>query len=151
MKKLENQIEVLESFVTKHELINQRISTSSVGWHIEHSLLVINSIIDTLSKSNQEDYKPAFNWRKQLVFIRKQIPRGKARAPKSVVPSGFDLERLLNHIQKTKISIKGLSHLHAGQFFKHPGLGHLTLKDTQIFIEIHTNHHLKIIKDIITK
>ncbi len=149
MENLENQLAEIESFFSKQELIDSNISSASIGWHMEHSLLVIDGIIYSLSKSIPENYKPTFNWSKQFIFLRKQIPRGKARAPKSVVPTNFDSEHLLKHIQKTKEYIKRLANQKPGQFFNHPGLGALTLKDTVKFLQIHTHHHLQIMREIL--
>ena len=42
-----------------------------------------------------------------------------------------------------------MKELHANSNFKHPYFGVLNLKMTKRFLEIHTNHHLKIIKEIL--
>jgi hypothetical protein len=150
MDKLSELLNELESKIPKQELINQTISKSSVGWHIEHTLLTINLIIRALKKSNQNDYKWKFNFPRVLVFSMNNIPRGGAKSPKAVQPkNNFNTESLKNHINIATERIKELSSLKKDNFFEHPVFGNLNLKPTIKFLEIHTNHHIKIINDII--
>jgi hypothetical protein len=125
------------------------ISASPVGWHIEHSLLTINAIIDQLHKSDTTKYKWKFKLPKLIVFTTKKIPRGRAKAPAAVQPNTFTEGSLQQHIQLTKEKINSLATCQADQYFNHPFFGHLRLKDTIKFLQIHTAHHLSIISDII--
>lgn len=80
---------------------------------------------------------------------RKKIPRGKAKAPKSVQPkSDYTLESLQEKLLKTRSKIAELQLLSKDHYFQHPGLGNMKLKQMIKFLEIHTRHHLKIIHDI---
>ncbi len=134
MEKLKKLIQDLESKIPNQEMFNPTISKSSVGWHIEHTLLTMNLVIGALQKSNPENYKRTFNFYRILVFAMNKIPRGKAKAPKIVQPKeDFNIESLRSH----------------KNYFEHPYFGHLTLKPTIKFLKIHTNHHLQIINDII--
>jgi len=54
----------------------------------------------------------------------------------------------MQQIEKAKIKLEELRELNPQQFFNHPGFGNLRLKKTIQFLEIHTQHHLKIIEDI---
>lgn len=82
----------------------------------------------------------------------KKIPRGRGKSPEVVQPKGnITKEDLFNHLEITKIKIKGLEHLSRDNYFEHPFFGKLKLKDTICFLEIHTKHHLEIIEDIINK
>ena len=47
-----------------------------------------------------------------------------------------------------KNSLVDLETLNANSYFTHPYFGDLNLKKTIWFLNLHTNHHLKIIKDI---
>ncbi len=75
MKKLNTLLMLLESKIEKSEQINLRVSKSSVGWHIEHTLLVINVIIAGLKNSNPGEYKWKFNLSRLFVFTFNKIPR----------------------------------------------------------------------------
>jgi hypothetical protein len=146
LKKILTQI---EEAIPHFEEINPSISNSNIGWHIEHSLMVFNGIIDTLSRSNPKEYKWTFNFKRLVVFTRRKIPRGIAKAPKSVVPKmDFSMESLFAHLEKAKIKLEEIKQLDPKQFFNHPGFGNIRLKQTVRFLAIHTKHHLDIIHDI---
>jgi hypothetical protein len=81
----------------------------------------------------------------------KKIPRGKAKAPKVVVPKeGVTIANLEQHLAKARDAIKALEFVSKNHFFKHPYFGNLKKKQTILFLEIHTQHHLKIILDIVS-
>lgn len=149
MKKLQQLLLVLEEKIPHHEKINTAVSASSVGWQIEHILLTIKIILEGLKKSNPKDYKWKFNIPRVLVYTMKKIPRGKAKAPSIVIPEKYDEATIRHHLQKVKDALKNTEELHAKQFISHPFFGHLRMKKTIKFLEIHTMHHLKIIDDII--
>lgn len=145
--KLLNQ---LESKIPLSETLDEKISQANVAWHIEHSLLVIDSIRKFIVDSNPKDYKWSFNFTRSLVLLIKTFPRGRAKAPKSVRPvTQLTNSNLRTHLEATRTSISVLETLPKNSYFKHPIFGKLNSKQTIIFFEIHTNHHLKIIKDII--
>ena len=147
--KLTSRLSQLEFAIPKFEKFDSSISNSNIGWHIEHSLLVFNGIIETLSKSNPKDYTWKLNFKRIVVFAKRKIPRGIAKAPKVVIPKeNYSIESLLQHIEKTKIKLEELRKLNPKQFLNHPGFGNLRLKKTIQFLEIHTQHHLEIIADI---
>jgi hypothetical protein len=146
LKRLLTQI---EETIPHFEEINPSISNSNIGWHIEHSLMVFNGITDTLSSSNPNEYKWTFNFKRLVVFTRRKIPRGIAKAPKSVVPKmDYTKESLFAHVEKAKVKLEEIKQLDSKQFFNHPGFGNIRLKQTVRFLEIHTKHHLDIIHDI---
>jgi len=150
MDKLSELLKELESRIPNQELINQAISKSTVGWHIEHTLLTINLIIRALKNSNTKDYKRKFNFPRLLVFSMNKIPRGRAKSPKVVQPKdNLNVESLKKHFEIAAERIKGLSGLSTDNFFEHPVFGNLNLKPTIKFLNIHTKHHIKIINDII--
>jgi hypothetical protein len=150
MDKLSELLNELESRIPNQELINQTISKSSVGWHIEHILLTINLIVRALKNSKPNDYKWKFNFPRVLVFSMNNIPRGRAQSPRAVQPkNNFNVESLKKHIDFAAERIKELSSLKTDNFFEHPVFGNLNLKPTIKFLEIHTKHHIKIINDII--
>ena len=147
--KIELILTALEENIPFSNKQNPQISKSNVGWHIEHSLLTLDRIIDRLSQTDSRDYKWKASLAKLFVFTTNIIPRGRAESPESVRPTGsITREDLIKHISLTKEKIKELTLMSHGQFFEHPFFGHLKLKQTIKFLEIHTKHHLKIIKDI---
>ena len=149
---LGNLLNQLEKNLPYCALINPQVSQSSVGWQMEHSLLTINGIITAIQNSNPKDYSSKFSLMKWIILVTKKIPRGKAKAPKVVVPKDTitkaDLEQ---HLAKARATINELDLVSNNHFFKHPYFGNLKKKQTIRFLEIHTQHHLKIIDDIVKK
>lgn len=150
MKSTSQLINELAAAIPDAAKINPSISASSVGWHIDHSLMVINQIIGAVQASNPAEYKWSFNMRRLVVFTRGKIPRGKAKAPKSVIPeNAFDETDVRAKMEKALHKLEKLNELPSNHFFVHPFFGHLNVKATKKMIALHTDHHLAIIKDII--
>ena len=98
------------------------------------------------------DYKWKFNKIKSTILFTGIIPRGVAKAPKAVMTEEeISLEELKQQIEEAKLQIEGIKDLPKKANFKHPYFGYLDLKESKKFLQIHSRHHLKIIKDIIEK
>jgi len=150
MQELSKLIKSLEEKIPMMDAANTQISSAKVGWHIQHSLMVINSIINGLKQSDPNTYQWKFNLNKTLIFTLGKIPRGKGKAPKVVQPKEeITQATLLESVEKANISVAELNHVQKNQYFLHPYFGHLNLKPTIKFLKIHTKHHLKIINDIL--
>jgi len=151
MKSLPHILSELEEKLSYSDLINPIISATSVGWHIDHSLMVINQIIKAVNLSEPKEYEWKFNSKRLIVFTLNKIPRGKAKAPKAVIPvDEFDTDSVREKFIMARENIELLKELHPNKFFMHPFFGKLNVKHTFKMIQLHTNHHLHIIKDIIS-
>lgn len=149
MNKLPKYLHDLEEKISKHAVSNPEISKSTIGWQIEHILLTINAIIENIEKSDPKNYKWSFKLSKIIVFALNKIPRGRAKSPKVVTPGHYDEQTLEEHLQFTQTKIRQLENLDPNKYFNHPFFGDLKLKKAIKFLEIHTNHHLEIINDIL--
>jgi hypothetical protein len=150
MKNIDAILPELANYITDHNQSNQAISEASVGWHIEHSLLVIKQITATVAQSEPKLYKSKFNMSRFFVFLSNTIPRGKAKAPKVVIPADhITLDSLQESLKNTYQAIAYLKDCQEQQYFMHPFFGQLNKKQTLRFLAIHTQHHLKIIRDIL--
>jgi hypothetical protein len=149
MNKLNKQLEELATKIPQQDLVRMHVSKSTVGWHIEHILLTTNIIIEEVKKSNPINYKWSFKLSRVIVFAMKKIPRGRAKVPKVVAPIKFDEKTLKEHLEITKSKIQDIKTISSNKYFNHPYFGNLKLDKTIKFIEIHTNHHLEIIHDIV--
>lgn len=150
MKNLDAIMPELANYIANHKQSNKAISEVSVGWHIEHCLLVIKQITATVAQSEPKLYKPKFNMARFSIFLTKIIPRGKAKAPKVVIPvDEITLDTLQESLKNTYQAIAYLKDCQENQYFMHPFFGQLNKKQTFKFLAIHTRHHLKIIKDIL--
>ena len=152
MEKLNHLIAELESKITYNETVNLEVSTGSVGWHIEHSLKTIDQIVTACKASNPDEYKWKFNFKRFLIVaILNKIPRGKVKAPKSVQPEGtISQETLELTLKNLKHNLSNWDQLEKNAYFQHPFLDELNKKATEKFLVLHTNHHFKIINDILT-
>lgn len=152
IKVLEAQLEEMRGYIQHKALLNSKVSTAPVGWHLAHNLKVIHSILDGLENSDPDQYRRSFSWKKEFVYLTGKIPRGKARAPRMVIPEENISEvELREQIDSAKT---GVNHIASGSktsFFEHPYFGHIKRDETAKFLVIHTEHHLKIARDIVRK
>lgn len=150
MRNLEYPLSELYTYIPHSDKINKSISEVDVGWHIEHSLLVIIKIIETVCKSDPAQYKWKFNFIRTIVFFQNKFPRGKGKAPDSVIPKQIEKTDFETLFAATREAIERLKKAERNQFFLHPVFGNLSKKNTFIMLDIHTRHHTQIIKDIIS-
>jgi hypothetical protein len=144
-------ISQLENYLVFKNTEKASVSSSNVGWHIQHSLLVIIKIIESVQQSDPLKFKRDINLNRIIVFTMNGFPRGKAKAPQTVQPEETITEgSILQTMEKANKAIAQLSECAPNQYFVHPYFGKLNVKSTHKFLKIHTHHHIKIIKDIIT-
>lgn len=148
--RLMTQVRDLESHIPDKDKSNTAISSGSVGWHIEHSLLAMEQIINSLKRSNPGVYRRKFHVVRELVFMLNKIPRGKGRAPKTTHPKPSTTpEELHEMVRNTLVKISELMDIPESHFFTHPYFGDIKYGRTIKFLNMHTHHHLKIIHDIL--
>ncbi len=150
---MNNLTVLLDQLVTKiphSEQLKPAVSAAPAGWHIEHIVLTAKSIISAVKKSDPGQYQRTFNIKRIVVFATGKIPRGKGKAPEAVKPSGTTTPAdFAPQIALLEEKLKDLDTLSVNHYFEHPYFGHLNLKATKRMLQIHTNHHLRIIHDII--
>ena len=147
---IEESLNALEKVLPSFEQKQEGISAVNVGWHIDHSLKVINRVSNALKESNPKNYKGTLSFVKFYIFLTGNIPKGKVKAPKHVVENGFiSKESIEKQLNIAKQNLQEIKNLPAKSHFSHPVFGMLPLKKGQRFMAIHTNHHLKIINQII--
>ena len=150
MNKINNLLNNLEAQIDNYSSLNKAISEGNVGWHIVHSCLVINSVCGAVLKSDASKFIKKFSFKAFLVLLLNSFPRGKAKAPSFTMPSEeLSPTSILKSIQAARASIEALSKADKNQYFTHPIFGDLNTGQTFKFLGVHTNHHLKIIKDIV--
>ena len=150
IQSLAQKIEDLESYIPKFEASNSKVSKVTVGWHLDHSLKVINGVITTLKQSDVSSYKNNFSLVGKVFFYLGHFPKGRAKAPKRVLPPDVILQDdIVKQINTAKQTLSDISSLHDNAYFQHPLFGNINKKRVVRFLEIHTNHHLKIVKSIL--
>ncbi len=151
MKTLEALMQELENQIPNFEQSNTTISTASVGWHIAHSYLAIERMCITVSQSDPAHFKkPPFRFLKMVVMLTGRIPRGRGKAPDTVVPKEtVTIQIIQERVAAAKSALQQIATAHENGWMNHPIFGILNKKEALRFMQIHTHHHLSIIKDII--
>jgi len=150
MNKINNLLDNLEVQIANYSILNQAVSQGNVGWHIVHSCLVINSVCGAVCKSDATKFIKKFSFKAFLVLLINSFPRGKAKAPSFTMPSEeLSPASILKSIHDAHANLALLAKAGKNQYFTHPIFGDLNTADTFKFLAVHTNHHLKIIKDIV--
>jgi DinB superfamily len=150
MNQLTKFLPEFEQYIAQHDQQNTAISAGSVGWHIEHTLLVLNGVTNGLKYSDPKAYKWSFDFKRIVVLTMGKIPRGRGKAPSATQPKETPSQDSLNELlQKVAKKLKDLDTLEPNHNFNHPVFGQLNTKQTVRFLAIHTQHHLDIIKDIL--
>ena len=141
----------IENAISVMEKTNPSVSQSPVKWHLLHLLGVINTVIDEASNSNEADYNPKSNFNWFYVSTFQKMPRGKVEAPDKVNPN-LDISQkdIRTELENAKLSLSKWSDLNKNNFYEHHVLLHLNKSKLRKFLKIHTRHHLKIVRDIIT-
>lgn len=127
------------------------VSAWSVGEHLHHLLLVNQSVLTKLLANESMEGKPTTLYGRITLLVG-ILPRGKGKSPKSLLPQILNQQDITQLITQQLATIETLKN--KGSFalqcsFPHPYFGLLTTEQWLRFIQIHTNHHIKIIKDII--
>lgn len=149
IKPIQSQLQELKDSIPEKELIKPSVSSAPVGWHIAHSLLVINNVFQSLKTSVPEEYRKSFSFWKITVMLLRKIPRGKAKSPSAVrPPEDIDGDFLQEQLKLAQANVLLINDLQQKAFFRHPFFKHLKRDETKKFLEIHTEHHLKIIREI---
>lgn len=147
---LSTEIEKVEKYADQSTVLNDQVSKSTVGWHLDHVLLVIGSIYKQLESSDSSKYQRKFNKIRTLVFTLNGIPRGRGKSPDRVyAKEDVSKEEIIDRLKEVKATLTKFDSLPNGVYFDHPYFGMLTRAETKKFVKIHTNHHLKIVKDIL--
>lgn len=137
---------------------NTQISDWSIGQQLHHIGSVNRTVAMSLIKLVQDATDRDADRRATLtgvsVLASGYIPRGRGKAPARLRPSN-DLSRgdVVNSINKSRAKVEELNVFGAllktrmGRI-EHPFLGYLKPSQWVRFINVHTEHHLKIVREI---
>jgi hypothetical protein len=135
---------------------SERVSGWTISQQLEHLALVngyLNQRIETALKEPPENADQRPDWRAYMLLWTGYIPRGKAQAPDAVVPQGLSPDMLRQKLAEARDGFAAfeprLQNFPTSRGRSpHPILGMLTARQWLRFIEVHNNHHLKIIRAI---
>lgn len=148
---LDRQLREINEKFHWHTSSAPEVSKANVAWHLDHVLRVNIAVCHQLIKSDNKKKKYPFNLATIELFILGKIPRGVKEAPTYVSSENevtvSTLERRLRTLSEL---LPQLENCHPENGFKHQELGWMNVERARNFMQLHTNHHLEIIKDIIT-
>ncbi len=147
---LDAQFSEIVDYIPQRGHKNQKISKGDVAWHIDHSLKAINRICESLERSDPNKFSSSFSLSRIFVFTSGIIPRGVAQSPKSIrPPKDINTDSLYLQLEEARKNLKKIESLDANAHFRHPYFKLINKEQTKRFLKIHTEHHLKIIRDIL--
>ena len=147
-----SQLLELEGYLTQRDVMNSKVSKAPVAWHLDHMLKAINGICDALRISDPTTFKRQFSGSRILCFTFNYIPRGMAKAPRSVrPPDTIKTQDILDQLSTARQKLVVLAGLDKNANFKHPYFKILNKTQSERFIRLHNEHHLKIVRDILGK
>lgn len=142
----------LISFLAKDNRSNDKISRWSVYEHLEHILLANIGICKMIIAGETPTEKKRKSILGQASLYFGYIPRGQAESPTYVAPKKISesaIKTMLTEYRSLLDNISTLQDLGSNDVVgNHPYFGGLTRVEWIRFMEVHTNHHLKIVKDI---
>lgn len=100
---LVKELKFIEECIKHHKNVNLKVSKSSVGWLLDHTLKVINKVNETIKKSKATEYKKEFSGLRLFTFTFGFFPRGKAQSPKRVLPPTVVVKESIESQLKTAI------------------------------------------------
>ena len=120
----------INRFRSKHKkpqcFLTLKYLKTDIAWHIDHSLKVINNVAIAVQSSDPKTYVNNFSLLGKLFFMLGFFPRGKAKAPKHVLPPETILkEDLISQIELAKTNIGSITSLEKNAYFKHPLFGNV--------------------------
>lgn len=143
-------LQEVESYIPQRDKKNLEISKVDVAWQLDHILKTINRITEALEASDPNYYSFSVNLGRTLSLTKGYIPRGRAQSPDVVKPPEVIItEDIYEQLEEARTNISKLIKLDKHSNFEHPYFGQLKKSQAVRFIEVHTKHHLNIVKDIL--
>lgn len=147
---LENSLKRIENYIPAADSIHLKISKATVGWQLDHSLKVMNSVVKVMQDSDPNMYVDNFSFLGKVLLCINFIPRGKAKVPKKLVsPTIILKDDLYAQLTLAKENLLAVQKVDKNAYFKHPIFGNVNQERALRFFYVHTHHHLKIVKQVL--
>ncbi|MEM9836905.1 MAG: DUF1569 domain-containing protein [Bacteroidota bacterium] len=149
-KKMDVYLQEIEDLVPLRDSLNESVSKVDVAWHLDHALKVVNKLYESLESSRPEAYKYQFSLIRTLAFAWGDFPRGIAKSPTAVLPpKEIQTPELYAQLERARKNMERFRKLPKNSYYSHFIFKNINRKRTIRFLEVHTRHHLKIIRDIL--
>lgn len=147
---LNSHLAEIEEKIRFHDQKNPEVSKVNVAWHLDHMLKTVNQICKALETSDPSAFKASRNLMRNILLALNYIPRGKAQSPAKVRPPEIiHADDIQSQLDEARQKVSKVFELDRKAHFAHPVFGTIAHGQALRFIEVHTNHHLKIVRDII--
>lgn len=147
---LNRDLNEIEEMIRFRESINPKVSEVPVKWHLYHMLKTVNEIYNALERSDPKNYKASFSISRVFSHTFNYIPRGRAESPDVVMPPDIiTYKGLIAQLEEARKKTQMIDELDENAFFEHPVFKRLNKRQAKRFLEVHTQHHLKIVHDIL--
>ncbi|MGK2855831.1 MAG: DinB family protein [Thermoanaerobaculia bacterium] len=150
------QLDAIDALLQKEDAVLGRRVESISGWstseQLDHALKVKASILARIATPVRVE-KPLQFIAKVIMFFG-WIPRGKGRSPELLVGVPATREQLRTALLGVREQLGNLSQEQASNrepMVPHPLFGGLNAPQALRFAEVHTNHHLKIVREILAE
>ena len=141
--------DALATWVDRRESLHAPTSSWNVGQQIEHCCLVIGGVHDALQRSQPPVPRAKISLVRRGVFLTGRIPQGRAQAPRSVHPEPAPARAHLDAcLQQARQQVEAIRAMAPDAWFKHFVFDVLKRDEALRFLQIHTDHHLRIIQQI---
>jgi len=128
------------------------VSAWSVGRQVEHCALAMEGIGEALLASTPPPPRAGLALTQRLVLLAGWLPRGRARAPESVVPTAEpDPGALERHLSAAEELLRRVARADRGLWFRHFVLGVMDRDRALRFLAVHNRHHGKIARDVLRR
>ncbi len=147
---LDTHLTEIEEKIEFRDRNNPDVSKVDVAWHLDHMLKTVNEICKALEASDPAEFESSISLPRTMSLTMNFIPRGRAQSP-SVVrpPDSISTADIQSQLSEARERVAKVFELDEKVHFKHPVFGTIARGHSLRFIEVHTNHHLKIVRDII--
>lgn len=142
----------LRAFVDRRDARSPEVSSWSVGMHIEHCCLAVNSVCGALVDSVPPPPPAGFSLLRSTMLKTGFIPRGRGRAPKAVIPTREpDGDELHATLERAEADLNAARELSPQAWFRHFVFGVMTRDESLRFLAVHNTHHIKIMRDVVAR
>ncbi len=151
---------ILELPLETRDRVVPRISAWSPLQQIAHvsksNRWILTSVVDIVTGRKTFDTTGSIRPLGRLVLRSGVIPRGVGKAPSGAKPDeAISADRLTEELEQQLVKIGQIDeHVETAkisrQTFRHPNFGDLNSRQWIRFVRVHTNHHMKIVREILS-
>jgi hypothetical protein len=157
LRDLSRQMDEITSFIGRGDesvcTLKQNISGWSAAEQLDHTLKVNGSVLARVLQDPEPDPLPKpMNLIGRIILALGWIPRGKGRSPKSMRGEPATCPALETQASKVRQQLEAVTAAHVARsrpLVPHPRFGGLSTEEALRFMVVHTEHHLKIVREIV--